>query len=146
MEKIIEVKQNNEIFDLLNLFSPYLKSLESGEVDKLSLALKLTEKGIVIKYVVDEHPVSFAAFYCNDSIEKNAYLSLIAVLPEYTGQGIARTMLDKVVEISKAKGMETLRLQVRNDNERAIRLYSNYGFKMMSYNDDNTFYMEKSIS
>ncbi|MGM9551264.1 MAG: GNAT family N-acetyltransferase [Clostridia bacterium] len=54
----------------------------------------------------------------------------IAVVREYWGKGIGSKLMEAVIDFAKnTAGCEIIHLQVRSDNERAIKLYKKYGFE-----------------
>jgi RimJ/RimL family protein N-acetyltransferase len=54
----------------------------------------------------------------------------LTVSKEYWGMGIGKSLIEYMVETVKKKGITRIGLQVRADNERAIKLYSNFGFEI----------------
>ena len=44
-------------------------------------------------------------------------------------RGVGTVLMDKLVAFSRNNGIEQLELEVRSDNERAIRLYEKFGFQ-----------------
>jgi RimJ/RimL family protein N-acetyltransferase len=52
----------------------------------------------------------------------------MGLLAPYRGRGIGEQLLQACVTKARAKGMTRVELQVRADNERAIRLYERAGF------------------
>lgn len=52
----------------------------------------------------------------------------VAVLPDYRGLGIARTMFGQLMKESLQRGMTSFTLEVRAGNVPAIALYKRYGF------------------
>ena len=54
----------------------------------------------------------------------------IALYQKYTGQGIGRIMLERLLSVAKEKGYEQVELDVVATNERAIRLYKRLGFEI----------------
>ncbi len=52
----------------------------------------------------------------------------IYFLPEYTGKGFGRIMLDKAIAELKKMGFESVLLWVLEDNAAARRFYEKYGF------------------
>lgn len=54
----------------------------------------------------------------------------IALYQKYTGMGLGRAMLKKLITAAKEMGIEQIELEVVADNERAIRLYQSIGFKI----------------
>ncbi|SEA76058.1 GNAT family N-acetyltransferase [Leifsonia sp. 21MFCrub1.1] len=57
------------------------------------------------------------------------HLDDVVVAHELRGRGIARIMLEAVVELARARGMRTLDLTSRPSRESAIRLYESVGFR-----------------
>lgn len=53
----------------------------------------------------------------------------IALFQKYTGMGIGRSMIEKLISAAKEKGIEQIELEVVADNERAISLYKKMGFE-----------------
>ena len=47
------------------------------------------------------------------------------------GQGVASALTEKILAFAKENGFEQLNLEVRSDNERAIRLYRKFGFRKL---------------
>lgn len=58
-----------------------------------------------------------------------AHLLNITVHADLHGQGIGRTMLDNVVELARRNGLASVLLEVRPTNQRALAIYSQYGFR-----------------
>ena len=44
------------------------------------------------------------------------------------GQGVGRMQLDKLVQRAREKGMQSVLLEVRPSNQRALEVYQRYGF------------------
>ena len=53
----------------------------------------------------------------------------LAVIAEFQHRGIARRMLEWVIDRVQAQQVKTVHLEVRESNARAIRLYEKIGFK-----------------
>lgn len=67
--------------------------------------------------------------YCIYTIVfETAEILRIATCPDYQRQGIGDVLLDKISQFAKEKHAEKLLLEVRADNEPAIRLYLKHGF------------------
>lgn len=79
----------------------------------------------------------------------------IALLQKYTGMGIGRKMIEKLISTAKEIGLEQIELEVAASNERAISLYMKTGFKIwgtfprnMKYKDGtyaDTYWMMKQL-
>uniref|UniRef100_UPI003784F276 GNAT family N-acetyltransferase n=1 Tax=Methylocella sp. TaxID=1978226 RepID=UPI003784F276 len=62
------------------------------------------------------------------STSRKARLYSIALDPAAHGRGYGRLLLAASEEAARARGARTLRLEVRDDNARAIRLYEQAGY------------------
>lgn len=58
------------------------------------------------------------------------HLANIAITKEERGKGYAKLFLEKILEMAKKEKKERIRLEVRVSNERAIKIYKQFGFKM----------------
>lgn len=55
----------------------------------------------------------------------------LGVHPAFTGQGIAKQMVEKVIEVAHSKEIKTIRLDVREGNIPAEKVYVKMGFKYL---------------
>lgn len=69
----------------------------------------------------------FAIVYWDES---GFYLGALGVREEYRGRGIGRELVKRCVEFAKKKGYNTVWLEVNVDNEKAIEIYKNIGFRI----------------
>jgi ribosomal-protein-alanine N-acetyltransferase len=67
---------------------------------------------------------------------RTARLYSLAVAPEAAGQGIGRRLLAEVEAAARRQRMQRLRLEVRADNPRAIRLYKEAGYGLIGHRSD----------
>jgi ribosomal-protein-alanine acetyltransferase len=68
-------------------------------------------------------------------IERNAlvgHILTIDVLPSHRRRGIAQMLLQKIEEIFKERGVKSCRLEVREDNVAALKLYQKLGYKKVA--------------
>lgn len=70
----------------------------------------------------------------------------ISVLKEYWGRGIATALLEKLISWAKEKGIKKINLDVFENNERAIKLYEKFGFKLEGCIEDGIFDGENYIN
>lgn len=54
----------------------------------------------------------------------------VAVIEEERGKGIGSALIRKSMEIMKSRGASAVRLEVRTDNMKAIKLYKKMGYKI----------------
>lgn len=67
---------------------------------------------------------------------KEAYGSKIAVLPEYQGTGVSSKLMSNLRYILREKGIERIFLLVRPENDKARRIYMNWGFEEKKFIKD----------
>lgn len=81
------------------------------------------------KYIVlksENEILGFAGIWITpDNIELNN----IVVRKDSRGKGYSRILLERLLEISKEFGKEFITLEVSEINEKAINLYTKYGFE-----------------
>ena len=63
-------------------------------------------------------------------------LKNIAVLKEYQGQGIAKSIIGKVKQLAKESGVKTLEVGTGNSSLSQLALYQKCGFRMHSIESD----------
>ena len=66
----------------------------------------------------------------------------IALYQEYCGCGIGKIMMETVLEVAKMIGYEQAELEVISDNQNAISLYKNLGFKKYGTFPNNMRYSD----
>lgn len=79
-------------------------------------------------WVLDEEGegvVGYAVVWC---ILDQGELANIAITGERRGRGYGRRLLEKVIEVARARGVHALYLEVRVSNAGAIALYESLGF------------------
>lgn len=65
------------------------------------------------------------------SVIDEAHLLNIGVSPRYQGQGYGARLLRHTMAVAKTHGANTLFLEVRPSNERAVALYRHFGFRQI---------------
>lgn len=58
-----------------------------------------------------------------------AHLLDVAVAGERHGKGLGRYLLDRIAVRARERGMESILLEVRPSNERALQVYRRYGYQ-----------------
>ena len=76
--------------------------------------------------------VGIQAYYANDMVTRKAYATFFSLDPECRGTGIAKLMMQSLVDTSKAHGMSVIEGKVARDNVRAQTLYGKFGFSVTS--------------
>jgi ribosomal-protein-alanine N-acetyltransferase len=62
------------------------------------------------------------------AVVDEAHLLNVAVASAWQGQGLGRFLLNQSAACARGLGMESMLLEVRPSNERALRIYRRYGF------------------
>jgi len=70
----------------------------------------------------------FAGFAIMQFGAERAHLSLLAVHPDYRRQGVARRMLEWLIESALTAGIASIHLELRETNLGARRFYLKHGF------------------
>ncbi len=89
-------------------------------------------------YVLEDEnkPVGFLSLTLEGA---EAELDDIAILEENEGKGYGQFLLKSALEDLRRKEIQTLFLEVRKSNVKAIRLYENNGF--LSYRERKNYYL-----
>lgn len=139
----------------LSLLIQYLNQLNSSfepplssYVDIDSYADKLINNAYISVLEHNDRFVGLYAIYLNNINEKIAYLTSIAVLPEYKGYGFSKILMEDALNQAKEKGMCLFKLEVVANYTRAIRFYEKHGFRKCcdKSNNDQTIYMIKELN
>ena len=91
--------------------------------------------------------VGYAGIWC---IYETAELMRIATMPEFRNRGIAKELMQKILECAKDCGCERMMLEVRRSNIPAQKLYTKFGFDEISirkgyYNGEDALILEKEF-
>lgn len=141
---IKKVEDRSEIKQVLDAFSETLQSLSQGESFRTQMADKFVSNANVIAACEGNSVCGFAAYYANDNATRNAYISMIAVLPPYRKNGVGLLLLNQITMHTKERGMKRIHLQVDKNNVSAIRFYQNNHFAVFRISG-NFYYMEYII-
>jgi len=69
--------------------------------------------------------IGYAVLWC---ILDQGELANMAVTPQFRGSGLGAHLMRSVLEVARDRGVETMYLEVRYSNERAVELYQKFGF------------------
>lgn len=74
---------------------------------------------------------AFPLFGVKEAENDEYFISNIAVVPAYQGQGIGKYMLSQIEKTARKQGLNKISLSVDVKNERAFSLYSKTGFNVI---------------
>lgn len=100
-----------------------------NEIDIDITLKKLSQCAETIGAYLEDERLGYIAYYRNDYSTLTGYISLLAVEPQYRNRHIASMLLNEAICDCKANGFEKIRLEVLDDNAKAIKLYNKFGFK-----------------
>ena len=106
-----------------------------AEIEKLCFSDPWSEKSIsseldsrISLWLVAMDGDTVAGYVGSQSVLDGADMMNVAVHPEFRRRGIARDLVNALVDALKEKGIKSLTLEVRQSNEAAIALYEQLGF------------------
>ena len=82
--------------------------------------------GVVVRLTDDGTDV--AGYILYRSVADEAELITVALRPGYQGRGIAAGLMHDMIRDLAERGVEKIFLEVREDNERALKLYKDFAF------------------
>ncbi len=110
--------------------------------------IKENDYATMYKLTLDDKIVGYVGYM---RLYERAEITSIAVSRDHQGQGYGKMLLEFILDRAKDDGCEVVSLEVRVDNDRALRLYEKYGFvtmrKRSHYYADGTdaFEMAKGV-
>lgn len=108
-----------------SLFEPPL----SNRVELKEYAIKLQQKAsLELAYTNEGKPVGMLAYYANDHQSQIAYITFLAVLPEFQGQGIAKILMKKGIQNCQQNKMKEIKVETWEENALVIRFYEKFDF------------------
>jgi ribosomal-protein-alanine N-acetyltransferase len=89
---------------------------------------------ILLVLEVPPHDIAgYAVLWC---ILDQGELANIAVIPELRGRGLGSWVLEHVLEVAAARGVQSLYLEVRDSNALARSMYRTHGFQEIGVRRD----------
>lgn len=84
-------------------------------------------------FLVAETGAGVAGYVVADSVPNHGsplgHIKDIAVHPEMRGQGVGSLLLERALGVLAARDVESVKLEVRQSNDRARSLYEEFGFE-----------------
>ncbi|MRW88029.1 ribosomal-protein-alanine N-acetyltransferase [Pseudoduganella sp. FT26W] len=82
-------------------------------------------------WVLRDRDGDLLGYFLLMAIVDEAHLLNVAVSAEKQGQGLGRFLLNQSAACARGLGMESVLLEVRPSNTRALEIYERYGFKQI---------------
>jgi ribosomal-protein-alanine N-acetyltransferase len=83
-------------------------------------------------YVVAEENGDVLGYAGLAAMPDEGYVQTLAVAPAHQKQGLGATLLTHLMDDARRRGLPRVGLEVRIDNEPAIRLYERFGFEAIA--------------
>ncbi|MCP4685879.1 MAG: ribosomal protein S18-alanine N-acetyltransferase [bacterium] len=68
-------------------------------------------------------------YSCHFEVGRGAHLANVAVDPAYRRKSVAKRLLERILDLTRANGCYQIQLEVRPSNESACRFYQDAGFE-----------------
>jgi len=123
---------DNLCFGKLWTLEAYQREIDSPNSELLGLFVenKGAEEQSKIQNLKFKIPLPLLAMGCFWAILDEAHITLLAVHPDYQGQGLGQAMLWGVMQAARDRALERATLEVRASNQSAISLYRKFGFQL----------------
>ena len=92
---------------------------------------KLFETAICFEAWDGSRLVGLLAAYCNDTVNKRAFVTNVSVCRDWWRQGLASRLLDMFLSTAIDLKLTTASLEVEENNIGAIHLYKKHGFEII---------------
>lgn len=95
----------------------------------------LDRPGVELLVLEDESTgiVGYAVLWC---VVDQGELANVAIVPGRRGQGLGRLLVGRVLDVARARGLTRVYLEVRSSNQRAARIYEDFGFREVGVRRD----------
>lgn len=142
INRITGIEVKTVLYALEDAYNPVLsKRIENFD----SYVQKLAEGAEnFCVYNEEGKPIGFIAFYANNLETRTAYISQLVVKTQNQKSGIGKQLIERCFQEAKAKNMNCIRLEVRNDNVNAQQFYKRMGFIKESSKETSS-YMKRDI-
>lgn len=115
LEQVMEL--DHICFGGLWSLSSYKREIESPNSYLLVIVLEQAEQ---------EKVIGLGCFW---AIVEEAHITILAVHPDFQGQGLGKTLLEKLLQEAQIRNLERATLEVGESNQKALSLYDKFGFK-----------------
>lgn len=118
---------------------PFDPTLKSGHINYYDIKAMIEASDTEVKVIValiDDEIIASAYVKINEAkpylkFEQYAYLGFMYVKSGYRGQGVSQKVIEEAKSWAKSRNLTELRLDVYDDNQRAVKAYEKVGFKKL---------------
>lgn len=145
--KIIKMENSNnnlekDIMEFLKKIDSLFKIPLSQKINLDEYSKKIIRYADVFLAFDNESIVGIFAGYNNDEVFKISNVSVLGVLNEYQGKGIARKLINNFLKLAEEKKMK--KVKVSTIDMRALNLYKSLNFKIVR-EENEIYYLEKIL-
>lgn len=98
-------------------------------VDLEAYLLKLGTSAEILANLAEGRCRALVAFYCNNTVTRQAYITLVVVDPRDRALGMGRALVTGALDLARSRGFTSCRLEVATGNAPAQALYRSLGFR-----------------
>ena len=113
-------------------------------LDIKNYSRKIFDKAVTFEAWSENILVGLIAAYFNDHENKQAFITNVSVLPGFNGKGIASQLVKMSVDYAVQNDYTEIHLEVSSKNNKAINLYTKFGF-LETEEKDEMVQMKKII-
>ena len=122
-------------FSIINAAAEHIQQIASIEQKEFSFPMT----GEMLSHLLEDSTVIFLSAVSGGNVlgyvsmkyvDNEGFFNNIAVLPEFRCMGIGDSLINKLFDESRAKNVDILSLEVRENNRSAIKLYEKNGFEI----------------
>ena len=145
--KIIKIENSNNnlekcVIEFLKKIDSLFKIPLSQKINLEEYSKKIIRNADVFLAFDSESIVGIVVGYNNDKELKISNMSILVVLNEYQGKGIAKKLVNNFLDLAKNKKMEKVKLSTVDT--RALKLYESLNFKIVR-EENKVYYLEKIL-
>jgi len=143
--KKIEPNNFDRVFNLLSkIGNDYIPPLNE-QVNNMEIYIQKIVTNADTFIIIDNNcDIGILSIYCNNLLNKKAFITTLGIATNYKGQGIAKKLLLFVIEYVKLNKFEKIALEVNKNNIKAINFYKKSGFSIVTENK-NSLFMELKL-
>lgn len=105
---------------------------------------KIASKAILFTRFDNNTLIALCAIYASDKEHLQAYLTLLAVAPEFRGIGLAKKMIAEMEIYLLNEGFKSIRLEVYKTNLGALSMYKSLGYEIVEQSH-HSYFLRKVI-
>ena len=134
INKSSDIEIREHLWECSDSFTPPL----STYVNIDSYSTKIFNKSVRFEAFYKDKLVGLIAMYTNND-DKSAFITNVSVYPKFIGTGIGYTLLKNCKLYINIKRFKKLSLEVKKDNNLAIKFYEKFGFTRFQNSINNLF-------